>query len=294
MALHYGSLIIIALLAAYTLYFNARRIEGTFTRAVVGLSASFASSFAFGIVFAQTFHYGLFTSTGVCLLFAAIVGACSRWPLQARVAIAGILAGWIGAMAGSVLGTILFVRPQIVLIVDTIFVVFMYLLQRFGEWNAGRERNNRQQAQKAANQVGKQGGAKQPFTGIALLAVCCVIVAAITIARKDDILSAQIGQPLTQTAQYDEENNLQMATLEVTPSGFSARNTVFKAGTMIKAVFHVASDGSSGLTLVSNDLDVNAPLQPGDNVFLIKDPQPGIYAFTLGDGLSTCTFSVEP
>ncbi|MFJ5714131.1 hypothetical protein [Neobacillus sp. NPDC093127] len=43
-----------------------------------------------------------------------------------------------------------------------------------------------------------------------------------------------IGQPQNQAAAIDEENDMQVATVRVTPSGFDPKNTTFKANSMIK------------------------------------------------------------
>ena len=60
----------------------------------------------------------------------------------------------------------------------------------------------------------------------------------------------QIGQPQSQHATYDEENDLQEATITLSTSGLSAKNTIFNKGSMMKIIIDVESGVEPGLTLV--------------------------------------------
>jgi hypothetical protein len=293
--LNYGSLIIIALFTAYNLLMILRRKDHSaeLMRLLAGTVISITASAAFSLVFAQTFPFGLFESIGVCLLFAAAVAAAAGIPFNARSVLRFGLAGWLGALIGASLGTMLFASNKAILITDTIFIIIMYLLQRFSEWKANQEPNQPHQAQKPSKKSSSLSKKKPSNAGTIVLATGVLVAAALILLQQDAIRTAQIGQPLTQNAVYDDQNDLQAATIEVTSAGFSPRNTEFKPGTLIKAVFHVASGAGSGLTVISNDLNVNAPLKPGDNIFLIRDPKPGTYSFALGAGSSKCTFTVK-
>jgi len=277
--------------------FIARKLDSSakFTRALIGIAISIAASAAFGIIFAQTFHNGMFKSMGISLLFATAVSVLSSLPFEKLSVLNRVLIGWIGAMLGTVIGTMLYSTNKTILIVDTLFIIFMYLLQKFSEWKADKEQEQQHQKKKASKKSSVPLKRKLPsYAGVAILAAGVIVIAGIIWLQKDEINTAQVGQPLTQAATYEEQNDLQVATIEVTSTGFTPRNTEFKSGTMIKAIFHVASNGEEGLNLQSADLDVNAPLKSGDNIFLINDPQPGTYEFTLGTGTSKCTFTVVP
>lgn len=102
-----------------------------------------------------------------------------------------------------------------------------------------------------------------------------------------------IGAPASQIAVFDEENDLQIASIDVTSSGMIPVNTEFKANTMIKAVFNVKSNAGTDLKLVSKDLNFSADLKPGENMFLLNNPQPGTYEIVEPGKAFKSTFTVK-
>lgn len=286
--LSYGSLIVIAAITVYGLYYNARRIDvsAARTRALVGAVIALLSGAAFGLELAQAFHLRLIATAGIGLAFAAAVGCAAQWPLRRTSAARGILAGWLGAMAGSAAGTLLYANDRATLVAVVALIVCVYLLLRGGDWLAQRELLAAQPRKRTA------AAKRKPQTALIALAALNLIAMTVLLVERGEIESIQIGQPTSQTAVYDEQNDLQTATIEVTTAGFIPRNTVFKAGGMIKAVFHVET--GSGWTIQSPMLGVDPqPLKQGDNLFLINNPKPGTYEFTLGTGPKVCTFTVQ-
>jgi hypothetical protein len=81
--------------------------------------------------------------------------------------------------------------------------------------------------------------------------------------------------------------------IEVTAAGFSPKNSELETGSMLKAVFSVDKATGSDLRLISKDLNIEAPLKPGDNIFLLNNPQPGVYEFQIGGTSYTGTFTVR-
>lgn len=97
---------------------------------------------------------------------------------------------------------------------------------------------------------------------------------------------------MTETSSSREGNDLQVATIDVTASGFVPKVTEFKAGSMIKAVFHVKPNAGTDLKLVSKELNFSKDLVPGDNIFLLNNPQPGTYEIQVGPKAYKGAFTV--
>ncbi|RKP53999.1 hypothetical protein D7Z26_11455 [Cohnella endophytica] len=296
MLLNYGSMIVIALFAGYNLFFIARRNErmDEFARAFVGTFLSFTASMAFGFIFAQTFDYDLYLSMGFGILFAAVATATVGLLFKRKIGLNAALAGVLGALLGAAIGKMVFASDKPILIADTIYIVLMYLLLKFGEWKTNQETASDKPKKAASKKLSSQAKNKPGYAGAVALGVGVVVVALLITTQKDRILSAQIGLPQSKAATYDEQNDLQVATIEVTSAGLSPRNTQFKSGTMIKAIFHVPANSGEDWKLTSAELDVDNSLKPGDNIFLINNPNPGTYTFNLGPGKGQCTFTVVP
>ena len=59
----------------------------------------------------------------------------------------------------------------------------------------------------------------------------------------------------------DEDNNLQMGTIHVTPSGLDPKSTELAAGTMAKVVVIVDDQQEENFHLVSNAFNLDAPIK---------------------------------
>jgi hypothetical protein len=82
----------------------------------------------------------------------------------------------------------------------------------------------------------------------------------------------------------DEENGLQTVIIEAGKSGYRPAVLEMKAHRMTKIRFRLTTDDEGMSRLLSPDLNLEARLRRGDNVFLIGNPLPGTYAFHSGDG----------
>ncbi len=69
--------------------------------------------------------------------------------------------------------------------------------------------------------------------------------------------------------------------IEVTAAGFSPKNSELETGSMLKAVFSVDKATGSDLRFISKD------------IFLLNNPQPGVYEFQIGGTSYTGTFTVR-
>jgi len=297
LAINYGSLILVVLITGYNLFFIYRKLNAhtMLVRAYFSAANSIVASAAFGALVAQTYQLGLFGSIGTSLIFAVGVGVLSSMTIRGRQnpAINIVLFGWLGAILGAILGTMMYKSNKVILIIDTLFIIIMYLLQKLSEWKAGNEQHPQSQTRKASRESSAPMKKRlPPYVGSVSLAAAIVLAAGVIWFQQDEINAAQIGQPRTQTAVYDEQNDLQLATIEVTENGFIPQKIDLVSGTMIKAVFNVSPKNKTGFTLQSTDLDVSAPLKPGENIFLINDPQSGTYEFNLDNGKGKCTFII--
>lgn len=284
MLLNIGSFILIVLITAYPMvYFYKHKVmlpksAGTILVPVLAV----VSGAACGVATAQTFEFDLFVNMIPAMLFAIIVGMASGRGFGLQTAVNGALGGLLGAMLGTVTGSLFFKSNIVVMTADIAFVVLVFLIQK---WLDG------QLTRKAATT--KQSVKKVGYTRTFMLMAAILVLAGGIFAQKNQIVASSIGQPQSQQAVADEENDLQLATIDITAAGFIPENTELKAGSMIKAVFNVKPNAGTGLKLVSKDLNFSAELNEGRNMFLLNNPQPGTYVIMLEPKGSKCTFTVK-
>lgn len=286
MLLKIGSLLFIMLLTIHHVYYMHQRRDSLASSGMwAALSIALAAGASFGFVLGQTYQdYPFVTSLSV-VLFAA-VGYIAGKQVSAIASLNGLLAGTMGTMIGSYVGLALYPSNKGILIGDILFILIMFILQKMMD-SLEDKRRKAKRAKKNANKI------KISYTGTIILLSGVILLAGILVSQSNHIGIGQIGKPQSQKAVYDDENDLQEATIEVTSSGFIPKNTEFKAGTMIKATFDVKQNTGTGLTLISNDLGIHAELKKGENRFIMNNPQPGTYEIQLNPGGSICTFTVH-
>ncbi|WP_282937311.1 hypothetical protein [Paenibacillus sp. RC67] len=281
MLLNLGSFLLIVLLSAYQI-FSGFRGKGRKVRNISTSVFSFLSALAFGAIAAQTFDWGISILLLISVVFAIVVGYMGGAAFGLQKAIQGALSGTLGAMLGTVAGSLFYKSNNVVLAAAIVFIVGSFLIQKIKErLDAGRLKS------KAATQK------KPTYRGTVILAVCAVMGAGVMFTAINQIHIGAIGAPASQIAVFDEENDLQIASIDVTSSGMIPVNTEFKANTMIKAVFNVKSNAGTDLKLVSKDLNFSADLKPGENMFLLNNPQPGTYEIVEPGKAFKSTFTVK-
>ncbi|WP_088831108.1 hypothetical protein [Paenibacillus tyrfis] len=284
MLLNIGSFILVILITSYPFFYiykhKAMLPKSAGTILVPALAA--VSGSAFGVAAAQTFEFDLFVNMIPAILFAIIVGMAGGRGFGLQTAVNGALSGLLGAMLGTVAGSLFFKSGIVVMAADIAFVVLVFLIQK---WLDG------QFTRKAAKP--KQSVKKAGYTGTFMLMAAILVLAGGIFTQKNQIVASSIGQPQSQQAVADEENDLQLATIDITAAGFIPGNTELKAGSMIKAVFNVKPNAGTGLKLVSKDLNFSAELNEGRNMFLLNNPQPGTYDIMLEPKGSKCTFTIK-
>ncbi|MCZ8517111.1 cupredoxin domain-containing protein [Paenibacillus filicis] len=175
-------------------------------------------------------------------------------------------------MLGTVIGSLLFRTNLVLMVTDIAFILIVFLVQKTGERLIDRA---------AVKKPAKVSGKQTRYIGTAMLTAAVLIFACGIALQKNQIAAGSIGQPQSQKAAMDEENDLQLATIEINASGFSPKNTELRSGSMVKAIVNVKSNAGTGLKLVSKELNLSADLKAGQNMFLINNPQPGIYELIL-------------
>ncbi|MFE4713930.1 cupredoxin domain-containing protein [Paenibacillus sp. NPDC056722] len=274
MLLNTGGLVLILLITIYHIYFLVQRKSGLTGKSGMLLASLFAllAGLAAGIIGAQTFDLELGLSMLVCALLAAAAGAALGFPFGRQSVINSILSGVIGGTLGTVLGSLFFTSGRIVLSGVVLFILCSFLVQKMGDVWISKPRPKA----KKANTVKKTAG-KATYTSTILLTAATIIVVGGLLLQYDRIAVGSIGQPISQTAVFDEDNDMQVATIEVSEAGITPKTTEFIAAKMIKAIVNVKGSVGTGLTLVSKDLNFNTDLKEGQNIFVLSNPQPGTY-----------------
>lgn len=286
MLLNVGSFILIVLITGYHVYFSFHRKELLTRTSGMFIASAFAvlSGFAFGVVQAQTFDFDLSVSVAISILFAIIAGFAGGIPFGLQSAIQGILSGSLGAMLGTILGSLFFKSNLVVMIAAIVFIVCSFFVQKIGDWHVSE---NNQKKKKTKSSL------KRPvYTSTIILVVCVLACSGYIVLQQGQIRIGSIGQPQSQTAIIDEENDLQVATIDVSASGITPNNTEFTAATMIKAIVNVKMNAGTGLKIVSRDLNFSVDLKPGQNIVLLNNPQPGIYEIEVPSKEYKGTFTV--
>jgi hypothetical protein len=271
MVLSIGSLVLAVLLTGYFLYSCYQRKEmfqGNDGTTSVSVFAALAS-FLFGMIASQAFDLDLRVLSGIAVLFAVLVGFVGGRMFGKQTVLREILLGAIGAIVGTVLGSLFFRSNVVVVIFDLLFVACVFLFQK---WVERLLRKKPKKGKRAKGKV-KQSASK----GTIILAVFVVVVAGVFLLQSSQLPVGLIGQPKSQQVTPDEANDLQVAKIEVTGAGLAPQNTQLQSVSMLKAVINVQQSAGSGLKLVSKGLNFSADLKAGENVFLLNNPQPGTY-----------------
>ena len=246
------------------------------------------SSLAMGFFIIQISNFNIWLSAIICLIVSIVSGLLVG---ESDLKIKGlnqILSGFIGGTIGLVLGYMVFISNIAFLIVAILFIVFVYMMLRWIDKLLVTEPQNK------VKQGTKGKKIKKPSYGQTVGLGGCLILLLIVIAVNTNHISVgMFGQPQSQNAVIDEENDMQVATIHVTPSGPDPKNTIFKSQTMLKVVFNVDQSDNEKRTLISNDLHLNVPLKKGQNVILLDDPQKGQYHFSLLPGNMFGMFTVK-
>ncbi|TVY10439.1 cupredoxin domain-containing protein [Paenibacillus cremeus] len=289
MLLPIGSFILIVLFASYfSFYFRQNKailtssVGRTATTVVAALSC-----FVLGAAAVQVLEFDLSRIATVAVVVAVLIGWLVGLPFGRVSLLNGALAGALGAIVG-VTGAGLFIQSNLVLLsADLVFIAAMFGLQK---------RLDRQLHQTFANgKKSKQTASpsRSPYFSTGILFVCVIVAAGTFAGQRHLIGAAQIGQAHTQKAAMDEENDMQVARIDLTANGLTPEHTQFKAGSMIKAIVNVKASAGEHLKLISKDLKFNADLKPGENMFVLNKPQPGTYEISVESKPWKATFTVE-
>jgi hypothetical protein len=273
MLLNIGSILLVFGLTGYSIFHFNKAISRP-NRIITNLFAACATA-AVGFLFMHITAYQVLLTSGLFLTFAVVFGFFIGDAIHKVKGLDQILSGFLGGVIGTVLGYMTFITATAFLVVDVLFIVFVYVvLQIFDKQQSTTQILPKK---KSTNKNSKQPSYKVP--GV-LSAISVILLTVITVNVKD-IPAGVIGQPQTQEAILEVENDLQVATIHVTASGFNPKNTTIKANTMVKIIFN--SDYEEAF-LVSNDLGLNLKLKYGENMILLNDPEVGEYQFSLEPG----------
>ncbi|MDR0270545.1 hypothetical protein [Paenibacillus sp.] len=287
MLLNIGSFVLIILITGYHVYFSFHKKGLLTTSAGMSVSSVFAvlTGLAFGVASSQTFDFGLSLSVMISVMFAVIAGFALGISFGWQSAINGILSGSVGAMLGAVIGRLFFTSKSVVLVAVVLFILCSFIVQKIGDSLIRRSQPKTKKAKLAAQ--------KPTYISSILLASCVVICGEYLLLQQDQISIGAIGQPQSQIAVIDEENDLQVATIDVSAAGMTPKSTEFKAFTMIKAIINVKPDAGTDLKIISKDLNISAELSAGQNIFLLNNPQPGTYEIEIPSKNYKGTFTVH-
>lgn len=226
----------------------------------------------------------------ITALFVLASGFLAGKTFSFQTAINGILAGCGGGLAGGLFGVLVFTSNKVILSATIAFLIFMFLTQKWIEWQSNRIEIKRKPVKGSKNKTKPKTFS---YTGSIILAAVIIAFGGGVWSQKNHIQTGIFGQPKTQLATVDENNDLQVAVIQVTRSGLSPKNTVFKSKQMIKAIVNLDGNAGAGLKLKSESLGIDADLTKGDNVFLMNNPLPGTYAFTIEPSGFQGSFTVE-
>ncbi len=283
MALDLGS---IALVLGATIYLM---FAGTASR-TSAMALMFLASATLGFLVVETLDYKLRLATLITGVAATSFGAMLSRKLGSRTAVNAAITGWLGAGAGLFAGTRFYASDTVAIGIDVAFVALAFLLQKTAEKYAPTAEKPAKSAGKSATR-GKSGTSGIAIT--ALYAAAVLLIASALLTHADRTTAAKIGQASSAEAEYDAQNGLQTATVEVNGAGFNPRNIDFQPDVMVKLVFRVTSLDAEGMVFASEDLRLEAPLHKGDNIFMLKKPLPGVYGFSVGGKALQGTFTVK-
>jgi len=270
----------------YHLFQNKGKLSDSAKKIILLLAC--VSSFTMGFFIIQISNFNVWLSAVICLIVSIVIGLLVG---ESGLKIKGlnqILAGFIGGTIGLVLGYMVFISNIAFLIVAILFIMIIYGILRWIDTLL----EAKPQKKKEKREKGKKE--KKPTYGLTgWLAGCLALLLIIIAINSNHISVGMIGQPQSQVAVMDVENNLQVATIHVTTSGPDPKNTIIKSQNMLKVVFKVDSSDNEKRTLISNDLHLNVPLKKGENIILLDNPLKGQYHFSLSPGNMSGLFTVK-
>ncbi|WP_284037190.1 hypothetical protein [Neobacillus sp. 114] len=286
MLLKIGSLLLVLLITIYCIYHFYRNkdrfsgVIGIITALMIGISSA-----AIGFLLMLATNYQVLITTLICLVYTIGNGLLVRRLFPPEKGMNDILSGLIGALIGSVLGYSTFISNKPFLVIDIAFIVITYIALMYFD---------RQLASKSTENRSKKKNQKQAsnVSTISLSAILIVIIVVLGL-NVNQIKVGVIGQPQTQTASIDEENDMQVATIRVTASGFNPKNTTFQAHKMIKVNFEASIPKGTQIVLKSEDLKLNMNLKNGKNILLLDNPLEGKYQLTIEPTNATGTFTIK-
>ncbi|WP_165279961.1 cupredoxin domain-containing protein [Paenibacillus protaetiae] len=298
-----GSLMMIGLIELYFNFIGFQKRSVRLKR--VGLRSAvlsaIAAGLAFGAVLAQSFDMPFIGLLSLAALFGAVAGASGGLAYGQHSSVNGGLAGLIAGLIGTVLGSLFFSSGTVVLITALLFVMLAFLIQRTADGAStatGTAPAGKPRARMASNTSGRRTAVlqvrKPSYRSSYVLAACAVVLFTSIIVLQDKLQLGEIGLPQMQVAVMDDENNMQVATIDVIGAGFAPKVTEFEANAMIKIVFNVKGSAGNGLKIVSSDLNFSADVKPGENIFLLNNPQPGNYTIEIDGKGKAGTFVVKP
>jgi uncharacterized membrane protein len=271
MVLKYGSLFLVLLLTCYSFnhfFRNKERFPSTLKSTISLLVGVSSATISFLIML--TTNYNVLLAFILNLLLVILIFVLSNKLIDKGVT--ETLASLLGSFIGFVIGYMTFSSSKTIVIVDILFIIFIYLLLFFVDRklvsNSNQKNKNKRNQTKSSNNT------------IVLTSILLIFVIIFTV-NMNKVKVGVIGQPQKQSAKQDDQNDLQYATIHVTPSGFSPKNTIFKPATMTKIIVDVDPDAGVNARLASTDLGINIALKTGKNILLLNNPLKGEYNISL-------------
>lgn len=235
MVLKYGSLFLVLLLTCYSFnhfYRNKERFPSTLKSMISLLVGVSSATISFLIML--TTNYNVLLAFILNLLLVILIFVLSKKLIDKSVT--ETLASLLGSFIGFVIGYMTFISSKTIVIVDILFIIFIYLLLFFVDRKLVSNLN-----QKNKN---KRNHVKSTNSTVVLTSILLIFVIIFTV-NMNKVKVGVIGQPQKQAAKQDDQNDLQYATIHVTPSGFNPKNTIFKPATMTKIIVDVDPDPTS-------------------------------------------------
>ncbi|WP_336788891.1 hypothetical protein [Paenibacillus sp. MMO-177] len=282
MGLHIGSLLLVLGATVYLM------IAGMANRTVAA-ALVFLASTALGFLLIETMDYKLWISAVIAGVIATVLGMAYIKKYGGVTAANAAITGWLGVGIGLFAGSRFYVSDAVMIGTDITFVVLAFLMQKAAERYYRKADDPAKPKGKAAVKSNRASG----IPASAMYAAAVALFFSVLLSHADHSSAAKIGQTSTADAVYDADSGIQIATVEVNGAGFNPRNMNFQPDVMIKLVFHVSSLASGGMTFVSEDLKLEAPLHKGDNIFMLKKALPGVYGFTVQGSNVKGTFTVK-
>jgi hypothetical protein len=280
------SIIIVLSFTVFSVFYTYKRKEKLTCMAamMIAMTAGMMSSLALGVMLGVILNHDLTTSTIIAILVGMAVGYIIGKPVSLMAALDGMMAGIMGGMMGAMLGVMLVVSDIMVLFIDIIFIFVMCILIQLIDEETGKSKTTNE-------------GVNKPFFGNALTLVLGVVLVGVLLffQSQGKVSSTQSPQNLQSEVQNSSAGNegYQIATIDVSPTGYGPQNVVVKAGEPTKLDFKTRSGISCTNSVISKALGINTQLKKGDNFITLKDLKPGTYQYTCGMGMCRGTITVQ-